>query len=82
MLQTLKDSLENLLTPQTAAVSARFADSKRPVQRATAVSWQVAPAPGRPPDHDRHTAWRVAHLLHMPQGASVLARQRALENRS
>jgi uncharacterized tellurite resistance protein B-like protein len=39
--------------------------------------WRVAYADGRLSDHERHTLWRIADLLHVPQGAYVLARQRA-----
>lgn len=39
--------------------------------------WRVAYADGRLGDHERHVMWRVADLLHIPQGAYVLARIRA-----
>ncbi len=39
--------------------------------------WRVAYADGHLADHERHTLWRVADLLHVPQSAYVLARQRA-----
>jgi uncharacterized tellurite resistance protein B-like protein len=39
--------------------------------------WRVAYADGRLSDHERHTLWRIADLLHVPLGAYVLARQRA-----
>jgi uncharacterized tellurite resistance protein B-like protein len=41
--------------------------------------WAVAYADGHLADHERHVLWRVADLLHVPQGAYVLARQRASE---
>ncbi len=39
--------------------------------------WQVAYADGHLADHERHVLWRVADLLHVPQGAYVHARMRA-----
>lgn len=39
--------------------------------------WHVAYADGHLGDHERHVLWRVADLLHVPQGAYVNARQRA-----
>ena len=39
--------------------------------------WQVAYADGRLTAHERHVLWRVADLLHVPQGAYVHARMRA-----
>ena len=39
--------------------------------------WRVAYADGRLGDHERHLLWRVAALLHVPQGAYVHARMRA-----
>jgi uncharacterized tellurite resistance protein B-like protein len=41
--------------------------------------WAVAYADGVLADHERHVLWRVADLLHVPQGAYVLARQRAAQ---
>jgi len=38
---------------------------------------RVAYADGTLSDHERHTLWRVADLLHIPQGAYVNARARA-----
>ena len=38
--------------------------------------WRVAYADGHLSDHERHTLWRVADLLHVPQGAYVNARMR------
>jgi uncharacterized tellurite resistance protein B-like protein len=45
--------------------------------RMVELMWRVAYADGHLADHERHTLWRVADLLHVPQGAYVLARQRA-----
>ncbi|UXH78723.1 TerB family tellurite resistance protein [Roseateles amylovorans] len=39
--------------------------------------WGVAYADGRLTDHERHVMWRLADLLHVPQGAYVHARLRA-----
>lgn len=39
--------------------------------------WTVAYADGVLSDHERHVVWRVADLLHVPQGAYVHARMRA-----
>ncbi len=39
--------------------------------------WGVAYADGRLSDHERHVMWRLADLLHIPQGAYVHARMRA-----
>jgi hypothetical protein len=41
--------------------------------------WGVAYADGHLSEHERHTLWRVADLLHVPQGAYVHARLRAKE---
>jgi len=39
--------------------------------------WRVAYADGNLSDHERHVMWRIADLLHVPQGAYVHARMRA-----
>lgn len=39
--------------------------------------WQVAYADGHLSEHERHVMWRIADLLHIPQGAYVNARLRA-----
>ncbi|MEO7245058.1 MAG: TerB family tellurite resistance protein [Rubrivivax sp.] len=39
--------------------------------------WGIAYADGRLGDHERHTLWRIADLLHVPHGAYVNARLRA-----
>ena len=41
--------------------------------------WRVAYADGHLTAHERHVLWRVADLLHVPQGAYVHARLRAKE---
>ena len=38
--------------------------------------WRVALADGHLSDHERHVLWRIADLLHVPQGAYVHARMR------
>ncbi|MFO1330347.1 MAG: TerB family tellurite resistance protein [Rubrivivax sp.] len=48
--------------------------------RLVELMWRVAYADGHLGDHERHTLWRVADLLHVPQGAYVLARQRARDD--
>ena len=44
--------------------------------------WHVAYADGHLGDHERHVLWRVADLLHVPQGAYVHARLRAQQDAS
>jgi uncharacterized tellurite resistance protein B-like protein len=39
--------------------------------------WRVAYADGHLGAHERHVLWRIADLLHVPQGAYVHARLRA-----
>lgn len=39
--------------------------------------WRVAYADGHLAAHERHLLWRIADLLHVPQGAYVHARLRA-----
>jgi len=41
--------------------------------------WRVAYADGHLSEHERHVLWRVADLLHVPQGAYVHARLRAAQ---
>lgn len=43
--------------------------------------WRVAYADGHLSDHERHVLWRVADLLHVPQGAYVNARLRVQAER-
>ncbi len=42
--------------------------------------WRVAYADGHLSAHERHLLWRVADLLHVPQGAYVHARLRAQQD--
>ncbi|HYJ96800.1 MAG TPA: TerB family tellurite resistance protein [Burkholderiaceae bacterium] len=39
--------------------------------------WRIAYVDGHLSDHERHVMWRIADLLHVPQGAYVHARMRA-----
>jgi uncharacterized tellurite resistance protein B-like protein len=39
--------------------------------------WRVAYSDGHLSEHERHVLWRIADLLHVPQGAYVHARLRA-----
>jgi uncharacterized tellurite resistance protein B-like protein len=41
--------------------------------------WRVAYADGHLSAHERHVMWRIADLLHIPQGAYHHARQRAAQ---
>jgi uncharacterized tellurite resistance protein B-like protein len=42
--------------------------------------WRVAYADGHLSEHERHVLWRIADLLHVPQGAYVHARMRAQQS--
>ena len=42
--------------------------------------WRVAYADGHLSAHERHVMWRIADLLHVPQGAYHHARQRAADS--
>lgn len=44
--------------------------------------WHVAYADGHLNEHERHVLWRVADLLHVPQGAYINARLRAQQTRA
>lgn len=45
--------------------------------RMVELMWQVAYADGHLSEHERHVMWRLADLLHIPQGAYQHARLRA-----
>jgi len=45
--------------------------------RMVELMWGVAYADGKLTEHERHVLWRIADLLHVPQGAYVNARLRA-----
>ena len=59
----------------TTRLNERFSEAQK--LRMVELMWAVAYADGVLADHERHILWRVADLLHVPQGAYVLARQRA-----
>jgi uncharacterized tellurite resistance protein B-like protein len=59
----------------TARLNAHFSPQQK--VHMVELMWRVAYADGHLADHERHTLWRVADLLHVPQSAYVLARQRA-----
>ncbi len=61
----------------TSQLNAHFSMEQK--VRMVELMWRVAYADGHLADHERHTLWRVADLLHVPQGAYVLAHQRARE---
>ena len=61
----------------TTRLNERFSDAQK--LRMVELMWAVAYADGVLADHERHVLWRVADLLHVPQGAYVLARQRAAQ---
>ena len=59
----------------TSKLNEQFNDTQK--LRMVELMWAVAYADGHLADHERHLTWRVADLLHVPQGAYALARQRA-----
>ncbi len=61
----------------TTRLNERFSEAQK--LRMVELMWGVAYADGALADHERHLMWRVADLLHVPQGAYVLARQRAAQ---
>jgi uncharacterized tellurite resistance protein B-like protein len=63
----------------TTRLNERFSEAQK--LRMVELMWAVAYADGHLADHERHLMWRVADLLHVPQGAYVLARQRAAQPR-
>ena len=70
---TAKDATD--LFAFTSRINERFdmAQKLRMVEH----MWRVAYADGHLSEHERHVLWRVADLLHVPQGAYVHARLRA-----
>jgi uncharacterized tellurite resistance protein B-like protein len=59
----------------TSVINERF---EMPAKlRMIELMWRVAYADGRLSEHERHVLWRIADLLHVPQGAYVHARMRA-----
>jgi uncharacterized tellurite resistance protein B-like protein len=61
------------------AFTSRINDHFSPEQKLRMIElmWGVAYADGRLSEHERHVMWRIADLLHVPQGAYHAARQRA-----
>lgn len=61
------------------AFTSRINDNFEMAQKLRMVElmWQVAYADGHLSAHERHVLWRIADLLHVPQGAYVNARLRA-----
>lgn len=59
----------------TSVINQRF---EMPAKlRMIELMWRVAYADGVLSEHERHVLWRIADLLHVPQGAYVHARMRA-----
>ena len=72
---TARDSTD--LFSFTARIDERFEMAQK--VRMIELMWRVAYADGHLSEHERHVMWRIADLLHVPQGAYVHARLRARE---
>jgi uncharacterized tellurite resistance protein B-like protein len=59
----------------TSRINERFEMAQK--LRMIELMWGVAYADGHLSEHERHVMWRIADLLHVPQGAYVNARMRA-----
>jgi uncharacterized tellurite resistance protein B-like protein len=59
----------------TSRIDERFGMEQK--IRMIELMWRIAYADGHLSDHERHVMWRIADLLHVPQGAYVHARMRA-----
>jgi uncharacterized tellurite resistance protein B-like protein len=59
----------------TSRIDERFGMERK--IRMIELMWRIAYADGHLSDHERHVMWRIADLLHVPQGAYVHARMRA-----
>jgi uncharacterized tellurite resistance protein B-like protein len=59
----------------TSRIDERFGMEQK--IRMVELMWRIAYADGHLSDHERHVMWRIADLLHVPQGAYVHARMRA-----
>jgi uncharacterized tellurite resistance protein B-like protein len=59
----------------TSTINERFEMPQK--IRMVELMWRVAYADGHLSEHERHVLWRVADLLHVPQGAYQHARLRA-----
>jgi uncharacterized tellurite resistance protein B-like protein len=64
----------------TSQINEHFSDAQK--LRMIELMWDVAYADGHLAAHERHVMWRIADLLHIPQGAYHGARQRAEQARS
>jgi uncharacterized tellurite resistance protein B-like protein len=62
----------------TSLIDGRFEMPQK--LRMIELMWRVAYADGRLTEHERHVMWRIADLLHVPQGAYVHARMRARQD--
>jgi uncharacterized tellurite resistance protein B-like protein len=62
----------------TSRIDERFGMDQK--IRMVELMWGIAYADGHLSDHERHVMWRIADLLHVPQGADVHARMRARES--
>lgn len=65
------------LFPFTSRINERFEMPQK--LRMVEHMWRVAYADGTLGAHERHIMWRIADLLHVPQGAYVNARMRAAQ---
>jgi uncharacterized tellurite resistance protein B-like protein len=63
----------------TSRINAQFDSGQK--LRMIELMWAVAYADGHLEAHERHVMWRIADLLHIPQGAYQAARQRAEQAR-
>lgn len=63
------------LFTSTSVINERFEMAQK--IRMVEHMWRVAYADGHLSEHERHVLWRIADLLHVPQGAYVHARMRA-----
>lgn len=70
---TAKDATD--LFAFTSRINERFEMAQK--LRMIEHMWRVAYADGHLSEHERHVLWRVADLLHVPQGAYQHARIRA-----
>jgi uncharacterized tellurite resistance protein B-like protein len=59
----------------TSRINERFEMAQK--LRMIEFMWDVAYADGHLSEHERHVMWRIADLLHIPQGAYIHARMRA-----
>ena len=79
LAETVAQDATDLYT-YTSRIDERF-DMPRKI-RMIEYMWQVAYADGVLSAHERHVLWRIADLLHVPQGAYVHARMRAEQQAS